>query len=77
MNVEVNKETNENITVNVENVKGTPFHVVEIHGAWKIAYKNNIISLKDFTCQQDAIKYVYRMDTMDVINALLLIIENK
>lgn len=61
----------------IETVKGTPFTVVKFDDGWKVCLRNNIISPKKFISQDVAINYAMRMDTVDVINSLLILIETK
>lgn len=77
MDIKVDKEKASNETVNIEAVENTPFAVVEIEKKWRIAYRNSIISREEFMSSKDAKRYVKRMNSIDVINAVLLIIESK
>lgn len=73
-NVNVTKE----VSVNVENVPNTPFSVVETNPkVFKIVIGNNIISLRTFTSMKDGLNYAKRMDTIDVLNSVLLILNEQ
>lgn len=74
-----NKKDAPEVTIEVEHIEKTPFTLVNKNDGegWFITIGKTIISDKRFDELSDGIIYCSRMDTIDVINALVLIISTK
>jgi hypothetical protein len=76
LNVEVN-ENAEIVSYDIESVNGTPFNLVKFEEGWKIVIGQSIISDRVFNELNEGIEYAKRMDSVDVINAMLTILNTK